>query len=381
MSRGGSLSIREMSAEFAVGLLFFSALAILAFFTVILGRETWFHKQWEMQVEFPSVAGLSEGDHVTARGVKVGNIEDISLTDSRVVVTAILNKKFTIHRGYEIEVRYSSILGGRYMAIEQGPTAAPEVALNEPLKGNTPSDVLRDTAALIQDIKTQIDEVSSTFRESQVFDKVANVVDDLQVVTDNLRKGRGTLGKLVQEEGMYDSALDAFTELKRGADSLDRVAANIDGAVTEARDGKGTIGKLLTDDRLYKDMQSVISNLETGRGTFGKLLQNDEIYTDLAALTGDLRETTASLNQGKSSLGRLFKDNGELYDRLLQAVANTEDISGRIRRGEGTVGKLVKDEELYNDLRATVRELRAAIEDFREQAPISTFGSFIFGAL
>ena len=34
-----------------------------------------------------------------------------------------------------------------------------------------------------------------------------------------------------------------------------------------------------------------------------------------------------------------------------------------------------------DDAKKAVNEVRSAVEDFREQAPVSTFGGLIFGAL
>ena len=56
-------------------------------------------------------------------------------------------------------------------------------------------------------------------------------------------------------------------------------------------------------------------------------------------------------------------------------------IARSVREGQGTLGKLVNDPALYDDAKKTVNEVRSAVEDFREQAPVSTFGGLIFGAL
>ena len=354
MSRKRRLTIEDLSAEFVVGLFFFLAMVILAYFTIILSKDAFMQDRWTLRAEFDQIAGLTEGDAVMARGVHVGTIKDVALVDSKVLVSASMTEDLTIYEGYSVEVRYSSILGGRYMSIHPGSSDADAVPQVEILEGDSPADVLSDTSDLVRELKTQVDELSATFEESDVIPKIAKAVDDLQAITAQIREGEGTLGRLVQDEGMYETAVEALTQLKEGADSLNRVASNIDGAVTDARAGKGTIGKLLTEDRLHKDLE---------------------------ALVADLRKTATSLGDGESSLGRIVNDDGELYDKLLNAVENTKEISGQIRKGDGTVGKLVMDESLYDEIRGTVIELRNAIEDFREQAPISTFGSFIFGAL
>jgi phospholipid/cholesterol/gamma-HCH transport system substrate-binding protein len=65
---------------------------------------------------------------------------------------------------------------------------------------------------------------------------------------------------------------------------------------------------------------------------------------------------------------------------LSDAVASLKNIAGRIEKGEGTVGRFINEDTLYEDVEATVGELRATIDDFRETAPITAFGSIFFGA-
>jgi phospholipid/cholesterol/gamma-HCH transport system substrate-binding protein len=50
-------------------------------------------------------------------------------------------------------------------------------------------------------------------------------------------------------------------------------------------DGKGTLGKLLNDDTMYNDMKGAVASLngimkkvERGEGTLGKLLNDDSLY-------------------------------------------------------------------------------------------------------
>ena len=47
---------------------------------------------------------------------------------------------------------------------------------------------------------------------------------------------------------------------------------------------------------------------------------------------------------------------------------------------EGTIAKLVNDPALYDEARKLFRSLGEAVEDAREQAPISAFSSVVFGA-
>ena len=135
------LNRRELSMEFAAGAFFFIALAILAMFTVILTHESWnpFAPKVRWAVLFPDVAGLVEGDNVRVQGVAVGRVETIRLADhGGVLVRLRLKQDITLYRDYAVEVGYSSVLGGRHVAISVGTPAAGPLPPATQLTGITP---------------------------------------------------------------------------------------------------------------------------------------------------------------------------------------------------------------------------------------------------
>ena len=62
------------------------------------------------------------------------------------------------------------------------------------------------------------------------------------------------------------------------------------------RAGKGTLGKLVTDDTLYNKMRDTSNNLATATAklnetttTAGKLFSDPKLYDNLTGMTGDMR--------------------------------------------------------------------------------------------
>ncbi|MFA4943097.1 MAG: MlaD family protein [Lentisphaeria bacterium] len=360
------LTWQELSLEFLAGLFFALTLTILIVFTVILSRGRFSRKAVEHLAEFKEVSGLSEGDNVQLFGVTVGRVEKVYLENLHVRVRLRLLQPVPIYRDHQVEIRHSSVLGGRYVAIVPGTPASGAQPTGEPLHGVTPTDLVNETTKMVETLRDEVEKIRRTFDQEQVVPKFARFVDNINAVSEDIRAGKGSLGKLVQDPALYDRANETL--------------ASLNAVTTGLRDGKGTLGKLMVDDALYNDLRAISGDLRAGKGTLGKLMVDDALYTNLTAASADLRTISATVAKGESTLGRLLLDDGKLYLSLRATLDSTREVAESVRAGKGTLGKLAMDPALYDDTRQTILEMRGAIQDFREQAPISTFGSILFGA-
>jgi phospholipid/cholesterol/gamma-HCH transport system substrate-binding protein len=140
-------------------------------------------------------------------------------------------------------------------------------------------------------------------------------------------------------------------------------------------------GKLLDNfASMMNDMKKISDKLAAGEGTIGKLLMEDTVYTDLKSTTANLKEISQRLVAGEGTLGKLLTKDDALYHDITAVAASLKSITSKIEKGEGTIGKLTMDESLYHDVKKTMSEARAAIDDFREAAPLTTFSSLFLGA-
>lgn len=373
-------SLRNMSIELIVGAFFFAALVILAYFTIILSKDTFFERQRPVVLHFSEVGGLTEGDTLRLRGVRVGTVDRVRLENSDVYVEAMIQEQVKLFADASAQIHMSSVLGGRYVAIDQGDPETGPLPDGTAIPGREPADILMQVSEVMDEIRTEIRRFSAAFEDNDLLPKLADAVDNFQAISEQLREGRGTLGKLLVDPSLYNNANAALASVQNAGDSVTKTADAVTTTVNDARAGQGTLGKLLTDDALYTETTGLVTGLRAGQGSLGKLLTEDALYDNVLSLTTSLRETTESLFEGDSSLARLANDQGELFHDLSGTFSSTREITEHISAGRGSLGKLVRDDALYEELRRAIQDVRAAIEDFREQAPISTFGGLIFGA-
>lgn len=179
-------------------------------------------------------------------------------------------------------------------------------------------------------------------------------------------------------------------ELKRGDDV--RMAGVKIGAVDSTRLSDGRAEAVLAIESQYKipvDATGTIAmagligtnyvSFEIGTPSKGFVAEGgtvrtkdaadlNQIMADLGSLGQDLRGALGQIGQalgpGNDGQGGLFQKLDRLVTensaKISSTMTNLEDITGKIRNGQGTIGKLVNDPKAYDELTATLTEIRGA---------------------
>ncbi|MFU8780242.1 MAG: MlaD family protein [Kiritimatiellia bacterium] len=131
-----------------------------------------------------------------------------------------------------------------------------------------------------------------------------------------------------------------------------------------------------------EQVDEMVTRVNAGEGIVGKLLSDDDtVYQDIAAVAAGARLIVDGLTAGEGMMGRLLADESASVFQDLEAIASgLRNVVEKVERGEGTIGRLLAEDAIYAEIEATIQEVRAAVDDFRETAPITTFSSIFFGA-
>ena len=366
--------------QMIVGLLFFGAIGILGFYTIVVGEIT-LKEPMMLHVYFDRVAGLQEGNTVRISGLDVGKVKEMKLKGAGVEALLRIDKPVDIYRDYQITIRHYSPLGGRYVDILRGHKEE-GLADYSKLRGETVPELFDEASGLVEENR-------KNFRE---------IVENLRNVTRSLDEATGTLGKFIKDPSVFHKTNQILDEVRATATDL-RVI------VRDVRSGRGAMGRLLTDDTMLKDLNETVANLRVitedlkkGKGPAGVLLRDEKAAGELKATMADLRkivrdieearvgetmsgirDVVAKVNRGEGVAGTLLNDK-ELARDLKQSVAHLREITRAVRSGEGTLGKLIMDPSLFKEANRLIVELRESTEDVREQAPINAFVGAVFAA-
>ncbi len=359
--------------EFIAGLFVVAVVGLLVFFTIIISGVDLLHgtRHVQRQAEFQHIGALKIQDPVMVRGMRVGNVQQLTLLEQSILVTFQIDSDVTFYEDYHVTVSPISLLGGNCLDVSAG-TTGEHVPYDRILRGTSPTDILKELGSLVASVSDAVDPQELKITMSNI----RKVSDDVAVLTGGLRRGEGTIGKLLVHDAPYEDLHATLKSLRVVSEGL----AN----------GEGLIGKLLREeDGTYADLQATIANLRSvtqnlneGKGLLGKLMKEDDAaYADLQVSLANIRSITAKLDNPQTGLGRLLSNDTTLVTDLEVTAANLKMVTAKLEKGEGTIGRLMNDETFANEMEGAIKDVRQIIDNMRDTAPITTFTSLFFSGL
>jgi phospholipid/cholesterol/gamma-HCH transport system substrate-binding protein len=292
-------------------------LAGLALFTIGLfmigDRQMAFAKKVTIYTEFKKITGLAPGSIVRVSGAKAGAIRQI-LTPSapsgkfrvEIEITEALHPLVRTDSLAAIETE--GLVGGSYLGIGTGSDAMPEA----PAKSTIPSKEPFEVADLMQ----------------QMSDTIKNVNDTIDAMKDDVQRAVVSIADTADNANTL--IRDVSGDVKKMAASGARITDDARQIADDVRAGKGTIGKLVNDDELYtrataiaKQAQEIATNarqvVEQARRTLEGFQSKEGpvqgLTADLKQTMTDARSAMAGFAENMEALKHNFLVRGFFNDR------------------------------------------------------------------
>jgi phospholipid/cholesterol/gamma-HCH transport system substrate-binding protein len=305
----------------------FFALALIAAFLIMemIGSFDFFRRGIRVHAQFNTVQELKEGDPVKMAGVQVGRVEKIELLEDKVDVTMKLNMPDNVRTDSKAVVKFAGLMGQNFVEIRFGSATAPKADNNTLIKSEEQPDLSVLMARL---------------------DKVASGIE---------RATESISGE------SFERLLAPLTDfVKENSPRLTAILSNIKIISTQVAEGKGTVGRLINEDILYQSALAAVTNL-------------NDTASEIKVIVSQAKNVVSDINEGKGTLGKLAKDEA-LYTETATAMRNIREIFERINHGQGSIGKLINDESLYKNARLSLQKLDKATEGLEDQGPLSVLG-------
>lgn len=333
--RGSSINSFASTRAFregSVGLLILLGLGVFGIVILWLNRLTAAGNSYKAIVEFKNAGGMQKGAIVRFRGVKVGNIAQVSPKPDNVeVVIEINNPNLIIPKDSRIEANQSGFISESIIEITPNSSLPPNKKFGKPSEENCNKKlIVCDGSRLTGGIGTSIDDlVRSSSRLSSLYSQpefYTNVNDALKN-TSQAAEQLASIGKDISKF-LRTSQQDLDT-LSSAADSVASASKEVTESTNEAIEEFGStaddISSVAKDISLTtKQVSGLLDNINslvaTNRSSLVTTLDNiTQTSTQLRLTVDSLSPTIKRLNQG------------ELVQNLENLSANASEASANLR--------------------------------------------------
>ena len=286
-----------------------SMAALLVMVLIVAQQEGLFNEYVTYRTIFKNVSGLKSGSEVHLAGVTVGNVLSTTINaDGNIVVTFQVLKKNSdrIREDSRSTIGFMGLLGDKSLDLTSGSLSKAAIPPDGLVTAVEPLDItqlLARAAPSLEDLQKVISNlVSLTDDLAEPGSDTKKILSEVRDIVSKVNAGKGSMGKLVNDPGLYRDTADAMAQVRKFVDSLEK--------------GKGVVGTLLNDPA-FKD-------------------QAVKTMAEMQATFANLNKTSADL---KAAVARL----PDMAKKLESFLVNLD------KAGKGLPGLVVEGQTLFGD--------------------------------
>lgn len=302
--------------ETIVGLFVVASMAALLVMVVIVAQqEGLFYEYVTYRTVFKNVSGLRAGSEVHLAGVTVGSVLSTAINaEGNIVVTFRVQKKYSdrIRVDSRSTIGFMGLLGDKSLDLTAGSLSEPAIPPDGLVTAVEPLDItqlLARAAPTLEELQKVITNlVSLTDDLAEPGSDTKKILSEVRDIVSKINAGKGSLGKLVNDPGLYGDTAKAMGQVRKFVDGLEK--------------GEGLMGTLLNDPA-FKD-------------------QAVKAMAEMQATFANLNKTTADLKIAAARLPDIAK-------KLEGFVVNLD------KAGKGLPGLVTEGQTLFGDADQAVK--------------------------
>lgn len=273
-------------------ILFFAAIYFIG------NKQNLFGNTSNLKAVFANINGLQVGNNVRYAGIDIGTVKAIEMiNDTTVTVEMIIDTKIMTHikKNAIATINSDGLVGNMIVNIIPGKGVSQLVANGDTLKSYSRigADAMLETLNVTNE-------------------NAALLTADLLKITQEITKGNGTAGLLINDTIMAQDLKETIHYLKKTTKGTAESVANLNQIILSLNQKDNVIG-VINDKEVATKMKTIISNLEKSS------VEIDKVVTNLNA-------TVVNIKDGKGALNYL-SNNPELVQKIDSTMNNINKAS------------------------------------------------------
>lgn len=257
---------------------------------------------------FTDATSVNRGDDVRIAGVKVGTVQDVSVTDQRLAkVRFTIRDDVAVHDGAVIQIRFRNLVGQRYLAVDQSEA--------------DPGSEIEDGHTFTGDETRPALNLTVLFNGFRPLMQMLNPEDVNRLSEQIIAVFQGEEATV---EGLLQSTASLTTTLAEKDQVIGELISSLGGVMQTVNQRSGQL------DTTIVTLQQLVSGLSEDRAAIGESLDGMGELTDRVA--GLIEDTRPSLRGSIEHLGDIsstLDEHSDEVDRFLQLLPAKLDKIGR----------------------------------------------------
>lgn len=285
---------------------------IIATTCLILGlyfigsKRNIFTSKIKVSALFSDINGLMPGNNVQFNGINVGTVSKVQATsDTAISVEYTIDKKMIefITQNAIASVGTDGLLGNKLVSISPGKKGGLPLIEGIVMKSSNPINtdialkkllVTNDNLSVISEnlkmVSTKFNTpnspislltdttVSKNVETAMEYFKLASnnaaaLTGDLSKIINDVKSGKGTIGKLVNDTLLSYKLNKTISNFERVSDSFAIISSNLKCVSEKLKSGKGALGKMLNDTVFARNLDESMKYIKSGSESFDKDLK------------------------------------------------------------------------------------------------------------
>ena len=226
------MRVQYSTMERMTGAFILLTLLIFLFTVAVVGRgKNWFRKHVVFYTTFEEGYNLVSGSRVKLLGTDVGSVVEVVLSESnqaRVKIRVLADYASRIRTNSVAAVESPTVIGSEYININPGTTNAPPI----PPEGEIPTKE-----------KKKLMEYLEEYEIGEKLENIGKILEDLAQITGTVEAGKGSLGRLVKSDELYQQISDELDAIGRFVATLQETADHLARAGAKIEEGSKNVEK------------------------------------------------------------------------------------------------------------------------------------------
>lgn len=269
-----------------------------------------FRQTLEVSAVFERGDGINRGSLVNLKGVKVGSVSRVQLTqDNQVRITMQLNEELKIPENSIANLTSLGIVEGKSIVIELGDSDN-NVEYGGEIEGNYIEGVTEVLSSkgeqLAGDVSESLSELNNFLRQLN-----STLDDDTRMTVDQTLRNADSAMKtisetLTQNQQEIDSAISAASKTMMQLDTLTtNNRPRVDSLMVSLEENINELSKVRVQlEEASMSLNEILDKINRGEGTVGKLVNDPSLYENMDQLSKELNELVKGINDNP---GRYLK--------------------------------------------------------------------------